>query len=536
MSSGQLKKKLWIRADASSQIGTGHVMRCIAVGQAWQDAGGEVCFLCAEVPDALADRVKSEGFDVLRIDAEKGSPEDLHQTLEIISGFRFHLSSFLQNSSFSPSGIKSHPSSITIPWLVLDGYHFNLDYQRGIRAAGIKLLLIDDYNHLPEYEADILVNQNIGAEEIEYRCNPECRKLLGTKYVMLRREFRTLEPRERNFPTIGIHLLVTLGGADPDNVTLKVIETLQQLNNLDLNVKIIVGPANPHLGSLRKAIQHSTANIQLINSVRDMTELITWADVAVSAAGSTCWEFCRTGVPFLTLVVADNQQGVAAGLQAHNVAKNLGESGCVDPINIAESLTALMKKPAERERMSLAGMELVDGFGAERALRLPAEDCGVNLYKMKVILRHATMNDAELLFDWANDAKTRQNSFSEGSIKWDDHVSWLQKKLNSDDAVLFIAELEGQAVGQIRYDKQSDRDAIIDISVSPDFRGMGLASLLIHNTVARAAKELGVLRHLAIVHLSNEASAHAFRKAGFSFLERKKIKGFDCGVYFWEAA
>ena len=246
---------LFIRADASSQIGTGHVMRCIALGQAWQDTvqssgfgvQGSVVFICAEVPDALAERIQSEGFNLVRIDAEPGSPEDLKQALAAVSSFRSQVSSF--------------PS-----WLALDGYHFNLVYQQGVRAARHKLLLIDDYNHLPQYECDILLNQNINALELNYNINPDARRLLGVRYTMLRREFTArggtgfqgLEKTERIFPNIGKNVLVTLGGADPDNVTSKVIQALQLLDMPELHVKVIVGPANPHRASLEDAIQHST--------------------------------------------------------------------------------------------------------------------------------------------------------------------------------------------------------------------------------------------------------------------------------------
>lgn len=380
---------LFIRADASSKIGTGHIMRCIALGQAWADAGrhkGEirdqgsevgtlkrsdcqsqaasltpapsVVFICAEIPGALADRLESEGFELIRIDAEPGTPDDLTQTLNVVS---------LQ------SAIENRQSKITNPWLVLDGYHFDLYYQRGLRTAGCKLLLIDDYNHLPEYECDILLNQNIGAEELEYRINSGAKQLLGTKYVLLRREFRALEKKDPVFPSLGKNVLVTLGGADPDNMTLKVIEALQQLDYLDLHVKIIVGSANPNLDSLQRAVDLSALDFQLLTNVEDMPSLMTWADLAVSAAGSTCWELCCAGVPFVTLVLAENQQGIAEGLRRRDVAQSLkGECGDIKSYFL-DPILFLLKNRIERERGSLVGRILVDGCGASRTIAVLGE-------------------------------------------------------------------------------------------------------------------------------------------------------------------
>lgn len=525
------QKKLIIRADATTRMGTGHVMRCIALGQAWLDAGrhqaevgaqksdvslaSDLCpltsvvFICAEIPDALAERVKSEGFDLIRIDAALGSPEDLHQTLEVISSFRFQVSSF--------------PS-----WLITDGYHFNLDYQRGVRAAGLKLLLIDDYNHLPEYEADILLNQNIGAEEIDYRCNPECRKLLGTRYVMLRREFRTLDKRERNFPIIGTHLLVTLGGADPDNVTQKVIGALSQLNIPDLHAKIIVGPANPYIERLRQALSSSTINGELINSVQDMPGLMDWADIAISAAGSTCWELAVLRVPFMTVILAENQEQVARELAQKMGAPCMGwaDAGLAD--RITEQVREwLLTGPVARNRS-----DFVDRFGIDRILYKPSADAGLDYYKTRLVLRAASMDDAQLLFDWANDPVTRKNSFNPEPILWASHVEWLQKKLSDHSARLFVLELDDVACGHIRYQLEKSGDALLSFVVAPGFRGMGIGDSLVTKSRSVICKQWPSCRVKALTLQGNRASLSIFRKNGF-VEERGTFDGKGCSIFYW---
>ncbi|HBE44959.1 MAG TPA: hypothetical protein DDW17_05780 [Deltaproteobacteria bacterium] len=115
-------------------------------------------------------------------------------------------------------------------------------------------------NHLPHYHADILLNQNIYAPELNYSCDEDTILLLGSRYVLLRKEFLKYKDFKRTIPKKAKNILVTLGGADPDNVTLKVIKALNLMGDPDIEVKVVVGPANPHIKSLHKALLHSPSS------------------------------------------------------------------------------------------------------------------------------------------------------------------------------------------------------------------------------------------------------------------------------------
>lgn len=358
-----MSSPLIIRADADSRMGTGHIMRCLALGQAWQDAGGTVIFICAKIPDSLAERVKSEGFELVRMDAESGSPDDLAQTLAAISSFKFQVSGLTSQSS---SDLRPPSSGL---WVVADGYHFDLVYQRAVRSTGFNLLLIDDYNHLPQYECDILLNQNINAPELHYCVNPEAKQLLGTQYALLRREFRKYNREDRTVPAQALNILVTLGGADPDNVTLKVLQALNHLNISGLHVSIVVGPANPHFESLRDAAGFSAFDVRLLTDVKDMPELMRWADLAVSAAGSTCWELCSLGVPILTVILAENQAGLAVRLEKSGASKNMGWHYQSDVVGFAGAIRNLLEHEALRTRLVCQAGHLVDGCGCNRVIK-----------------------------------------------------------------------------------------------------------------------------------------------------------------------
>jgi len=337
---------LYIRADATTNIGTGHVMRCIALGQAWQEKGGRVVFISHCESKKLQERIIAQGFDFIYIENPHPHPSDLDKTIETLSTIH-------------------HPPS-TNDWLVVDGYHFDSMYQKKIKEAGYRLLWIDDYGHAEHYYADIMLNQNVSAEASFYaKREPATRLLLGTRYVLLRREFRQWQGWQREIPATAKKILVTLGGGDPENVTLKVVRALKQVGISGLEAKIVVGPTNPNLHTLQQEVDDN-ANLQIITNATNMPELMAWADLAVSAGGSTCWEMALLGLPNMIIFFADNQRPIAEKLHADNVALSVGWGSKLTIEDITQSLEKLIRTAPLRKIFSINSRNLVDGDGAQR--------------------------------------------------------------------------------------------------------------------------------------------------------------------------
>ncbi|MGF2033929.1 MAG: UDP-2,4-diacetamido-2,4,6-trideoxy-beta-L-altropyranose hydrolase [Nostoc sp. CmiVER01] len=341
--------KLLIRADASTQIGTGHVMRCLALAQAWQDAGGGVIFVMAtEAPD-LKTRLKSGGMEVIYLPIEIGSAEDAEETAKLARQFDAN-------------------------WVVVDGYQFGAKYQEIIKEFELKLLFIDDYGHAKQYYADIVLNQNIHPEEELYRNRqPYTQLLLGTNYSLLRREFWQWRGWQRSLPLIAKKLLVTLGGADPDNVTLKVIQGLQKVEVEELEAVVVVGGSNPHYDRLLVVSQESKFPIHLKRNVKNMPELMAWADVAIAAGGSTSWELAFMGLPSIVLILADNQQDTAEKLGNLNIVINLGWHQDISEVEIAQAIKKLLLAKQTRIEISRHAQQLLDGYCTARIITILME-------------------------------------------------------------------------------------------------------------------------------------------------------------------
>jgi UDP-2,4-diacetamido-2,4,6-trideoxy-beta-L-altropyranose hydrolase len=453
---------LLIRADAGPAIGSGHLMRCQALAQAWEESGGSAIFVDAA-------------------DAEPGSAPDADRTIGLA---------------------REHDAA----WVAIDGYHFDARYQCRLKESVPALLAIDDQGNAGRYCADVVLNQNLHADASLYRDRaPDTRLLLGPHYALLRREFRQWRQWSRTIAPRAKRVLVTLGGADPANVTLTVIEALRQMS--DVEALIVVGAHNPHAGMLAEAVRGT--NIRLERNVISMAELMAWADVAVSAAGSTCWELAFMGLPALVMPIAKNQQPVAERLDAAGVAIRIASG------DLLQILPQLMADEERRETMSRRGRALVDGEGARRV---------VDQLTLGLSLRPVREDDCRLLWEWTNDPAVRAASFSSDEIAWEEHAAWFRKRTSDPRCLMFIAVDGETPVGQIRYDIDGET-AVVSISVAPSGRGRGYGTGIIRAGSEELFAATHVSRIVAWVKPDNAASVQSFRKAGYAAAETTTVRG-----------
>ncbi|HUF09858.1 MAG TPA: UDP-2,4-diacetamido-2,4,6-trideoxy-beta-L-altropyranose hydrolase [Rhodothermales bacterium] len=331
-----------VRCDATVEAGTGHVMRCLALSQAWMDAGGQVAYVCAALPQALAARISEENIAVRRLECEAGSPQDMADTI-------------------------LHARAFRAKWLVVDGYHFGPAYQRALAETGLKVIVIDDGGGATHHCADFVVNQNLYADESLYPSRaPQTRLLLGCGFALLRREFWQWRERDRAVRSEARNVLVTLGGADAQNTSLSVLNALIRTRKTYLEVTVLTGIVNPHEDSIRRLAETSTIPIRVEHAVSDMPSQMAWADLAISAAGSTTWELLFMGLPSLVVAQAENQQPIAraVGLAGAGVTLDPEHTG-----DWSSTIARVLEDPVARGHLSQTGRRLVDGWGAHRVVQ-----------------------------------------------------------------------------------------------------------------------------------------------------------------------
>ena len=306
---------------------------------------GEVIFLSACDAPVIEDRLKKEGMSVLHIRQSVGTSGDADKTARI-----------------------AHEQGAD--WVVVDGYHFGAEYQKTIKDAGLSLLFIDDYGHAEHYYADIVLNQNIYADMSLYK-NYESytRFQLGINYVLLRREFLKYSDWHRDIPDVARKILITLGGSDPDNVTLKVIDAVKTVEIDGLEAKVVVGGANPYFDLLHETVK-DLSNFTLIKNADNMPELMAWADVAISAGGSTCWELAFMGLPSILCPIAENQKIITQELYKIRAALGLPLGNLTSVKDVTLFIESFLKKKKLRSGLSLNQKKLVDGTGAKHIVSI----------------------------------------------------------------------------------------------------------------------------------------------------------------------
>ena len=498
---------LLIRADASPEIGSGHVMRCLALAQAWQDKGGTALFVMAMKSPALEKRLHAEGIEISYLSHTAGSVEDAVETVN--------------------RARQNHAR-----WVIVDGYQFAAAYQKTFKDAGLRLLVIDDMAHADHYYADIILNQNLHAVYGLYeRREPHTVLLLGSRYVLLRREFLKWQHGERAVPEKAREVLVTVGGGKQHTVILKVVQALQQGTAHELQAQVIIGGGRNYYARLQAAVRGFEHRIQLQQDVTDMPELFARADVAISAGGSTCWELLFMGVPALILTLAENQKGNAEAIAAIGAGINLGWSEDVTAVQISDKLTALCSDLPRLHDMSRSGRIFIGADGAQRVLSIMTNPLSHILTDNQVRLRPAALKDLIEIWRLANDPYVRAHSFNQRPIPLDHHLDWYKKRLSSPGSCTFVAEVNGIHAGQIRYDRSDAGHLDLHFAVSPQFRQKGVGTGLLAKSCQVACSKLNARCARGIVLQSNTPSVKTFLKAGFARAGEIIHKAQSCYVF-----
>lgn len=322
----------------------------MALASAWRREGGEVHYVAAAPLATQAETwIRSAGLALDVIDAARYSDADAETTARIAAG---------------------------VP-VVLDAFGTPLRYRSALRRGCRRLTIIDDTGGGGPWSADIVVNQNYGAEAGMYPGRePATALLLGPRHALLRPEFARWRDRPRRRDGVATRIVASFGGADPKDTTSVALAALASLPASGRRALLVAGAANPRAAILKARASASGWPMRVLRRPSSMARVFAWADLAVLAGGASIWEALCLGVPAIGIAIADNQVPAAEALGRDGLWHYLGRAEDVTEAQIAEAVARLLGDPAECRRLSEAGRAAVDGKGADRVAqaleRLPA--------------------------------------------------------------------------------------------------------------------------------------------------------------------
>lgn len=330
---------LHIRTDGNAKIGTGHMMRCMEIAKAYEETVGSVQFLVAD--DDSKNFIESKGFLCYKMDSVWN---DMETELDRLSKCK---------------------EECKVERLLIDSYFVTKEYVNAWKSLGVKVAYLDDLAK-DDFAPTALFNGAIWATKEKYAgvCTNATKLYLGCKYLPLRKEFSTIEPKKVNQKADKI--LVLSGGTDPYHFLLRFIDNIPKDMDGECQYYLVCGIFNEDYEKILAACKERD-NIHVLRNAGNLYEYMLMADVAVSAGGMTLYELCACGTPAITYLLADNQQGNIDGFIKEDIFETIGDIRDEIDFNLLfEQVRSLLNDYEKRMQKAERIQKLVDGKGAYR--------------------------------------------------------------------------------------------------------------------------------------------------------------------------
>lgn len=324
------EKNIFIRVDASFEIGTGHVMRCLTYAMEQRKKGHFVSFICRKALGDCIELIQQKGFKVYALHTVE---EDLWNYTK-------------ENWKKDANETKEILKQTSVQQVVVDHYALDEKWEKAIRPFTEQIMVIDDLANR-KHDCDLLLDQNFYLNmnnRYEGLVPHHTKLLLGPKYALLRDEFKIARSKIKPFNGKVERLFIFFGGSDPTNETEKTLRAIKSLiEKYQFIVDVVVGNSNLNKGAIRNFCELNGLNFYC--QINNIAELMVNADLAIGAGGSTNWERAYLSLPSIVISVADNQKVIAEHLNEKGIIYYLGTSPNVTEHMIKDAVEKLYNNP-----------------------------------------------------------------------------------------------------------------------------------------------------------------------------------------------
>ena len=458
-------QNVYFRADGHSKMGLGHIIRSLALAEMLNKT-----FNCIFVSRLIVKELKNEILSVCTDLIEL--QESLIQEQE---------AQYLIENIINENDI-----------VVLDGYHFDTEYQKLIYNHSKSLVCVDDI-HNYHFISDIIINHAGGIKKADYSAECYSQFCLGPKFALLRQAFlKSQLPKKCNESSY--KLFICLGGADPDNATKRILKECLSKLNFE-RIYVIIGAAYKFKNELLVLANEFKPRIVVLSNLKadEMAYYMSLCNVAITSPSTVCYEYLSIGGRLYLYLIAENQRRIKDYLINSGKANNY---------------TEIFSDFRNGFRSTMSSNKLIDGKQNIRLNRV--------FNALSLDIRYATNEDLMLLFNWANDDLVREQSYSQERINLEDHRSWFYKKLSSDKTSIFILQLKDIPIGYVRFDVIEGQEAVISYAVDKKYRGNGYGESMLRKALLFIQKVADCKYSISgYVKKNNYASLKAFQSLGF---------------------
>jgi UDP-2,4-diacetamido-2,4,6-trideoxy-beta-L-altropyranose hydrolase len=471
-----LKNKIYFRVDASHEIGLGHFYRCLALANMLKK-NFNIFFYCFKIPDKLSNLIVDNNYFINNIINEKDFFNDILENIIV----------------------------------VIDGYHFNSEYQKKIKKTGASLVCIDDLAS-GHYYADLIINQNINISKNTYSIEYYTKFAFGPDYILLRQSFLNFKKQEKQIKNIK-SILICFGGSDNLNLTYKVLQTVLKNHN-ETKVVVITGLEYKRTKLFNELIINNSQVEHYIDiNESKMANLLANVDLAIVPASGILMEAISIGNIIISGYYAENQKFV------YNNYKKMGVF--IDAFDFSTEKIQNALKLAFYTKFKK--INLIDRDSEKRLLKLFTS---LSL-RNKIKVRNANKNDLEITYKWATNKLIRKYSFNKKEISKSEHFIWFNNKIKNNNTLFLIFFLSNKKVGLVRFDKDNENAHTVSYLLDEKYHGLGLGREMLIKGIEYFKNIYSKTNIYAFVQNNNIASIKIFKSLNFTekkLLDRIEFK------------